>query len=238
MADKPKILILDIETKPALAYVWKLFDETIGLDQLVEPSRIICWAAKWHGKPEVFFRDDRSGSYSMLEPLHRLLNEADAVVTFHGDKFDLPKIMGEFLEVGLPPPPPITSIDLRKTVKKLGLQSNKLAFVVEFFKIGKKIKTDFTLWLGVMKGDLKSWAKMRRYNIRDVRETDKTYRKLRPYIVNHPFLGTGTGANRCSKCGSYSVQSRGTRRTKTMAIDRLYCKKCTGWTDGARRRIT
>lgn len=42
-----KILVLDIETSPHLAYVWGLFKENIPIDRLIEEGRILCWSAKW-----------------------------------------------------------------------------------------------------------------------------------------------------------------------------------------------
>ena len=95
---EPKILVLDVETKPALAYVWKLFDENISLDQLIEPSRIICFAACWVNGDETFFHADwfEGGRQVMLAALYHLMAQADAIVTFNGDKFDLTKIRGEF----------------------------------------------------------------------------------------------------------------------------------------------
>ena len=42
-----KILVLDIETRPALVYAWKGFKENIGVDQIVEPDGILCVGAKW-----------------------------------------------------------------------------------------------------------------------------------------------------------------------------------------------
>ena len=46
-----KTLLIDIETKPHKAYCWGLFDQRIGLNQIVEPGGTLCWAAKWLGDP-------------------------------------------------------------------------------------------------------------------------------------------------------------------------------------------
>lgn len=93
-----KILILDIETKPAVAYVWRTFKENVGYEQVLDPGGMICFAAKWAGEKEVFFSSDWTESRGeMLRKAHALLSEADAVVTYNGDKFDLPKLVGEFV---------------------------------------------------------------------------------------------------------------------------------------------
>lgn len=231
---KPKILLLDIETAPATAYVWKLFDENVGLEQLISPSRMLCWGAKWY-RGEYFAADERGDRVAMLSKLHGLLSEADAVVTFNGDKFDLPKINGEFVASGLRPVPPIPSIDLRRTTKQLGYISGKLQFVSEHLGIGSKIDTGgFELWAKVLAGDERAWGKMLRYNKQDVVLLEKLYARLLPYIKTHPKLHVGR--ERCPACGSVKVQRRGVRRTKAFLIERLNCQGCGGWFDGSRSR--
>lgn len=231
---KPKILLLDIETAPATAYVWKLFDENVGLEQLIAPSRILCWAAKWY-RGEWHVADERGNRLVMLKALHALLSEADAVVTYNGDRFDIPKVNGEFVSAGLNPVPPIPSIDLYRTVKKLGYQSSKLLFVAKYLGIGEKVSTQgFKLWADVMAGGEAAWAKMLRYNKQDVALLEKLYTKLRPYIKSHPALHMHN--ENCPVCGAAKVQRRGNRRTKAFMIERLHCQGCGAWFDGRRSR--
>ena len=234
----PKILALDIETLPATAYVWRLHDEDIPLDRLIEPGRIACAAWGWYGKRGTRFAAEwhRGGRRQMLKQIRAALAEADAVVTFNGDHFDLPRLNGEFVLERIPPAPPITSIDLYKTVRKLGLQSGKLAFVGPYLGIGEKVKHEgFGLWRSVMAGDGRSRARMERYNRGDVRLTLDLYARLRPYITAHPYLST-TGKGSCPACGSKHLQARGNRRTRAMVIQRLHCQACGAWSDGTRRK--
>jgi hypothetical protein len=42
MSRTPRVLTLDIETSPALAYVWGLFDVTVSVSQIMDPSRRCC----------------------------------------------------------------------------------------------------------------------------------------------------------------------------------------------------
>lgn len=235
---QPRILTLDIETSPALAYVWGLWDQNISLDQLVTPSAPICVAAKFLGEPEVyFFSDWGDGHDNMIRGIHALIMEADAVVGYNQDKFDIPKLRGEFLLLGLPPVPPITSIDLLKAVKKLGFQSNKLAFIGPLLKVGGKIKHEgFSLWVKVLAGNASAQKKMERYCKGDVRMTERAYVKLKPYIANHPYLAD-IGSNACGACGSHSLQKRGFRRTKSFSIQRLQCTNCGSWQDGPRKKV-
>lgn len=235
---KPRLLVLDIETKPAIAYVWKLFDVNISLDQLIEPSAPICVAAKFVGESKIyFFSDWTDGHDAMVKGIYDLISQADATITYHGDGFDLPKLRGEFVLAGLTPPPPIASIDVLKTVKKLGFQSNKLAFVGPLIQVGEKVKNaGFSLWSSVMNGDKAAQKQMKEYCIGDVTLLEDVYLLLLPYVVNHPYLGD-VGSGVCGACGSHDFQKRGFRRTKSYLIQRLQCNSCGSWQDGTRKKV-
>jgi hypothetical protein len=237
--NSPRILLLDIETAPATAYVWRLFDENVGLDQLISPGRVICFAAQWLGSAKITFRAEwtTGGKLAMLRRIHQLLEEADAVITYNGDHFDLPKLQGEFLAAGLHPPAPVTSIDLYKAVKKLGYQSGKLQFVAPFLGIGEKVKHEgFRLWRSVEAGDERARVRMERYNKQDTRLLSKLYKKLRPYITSHPYLFE-KGQHKCSACGSKHLQHRGYRRTRAFKFARLQCQACGHWDTGVKVKV-
>lgn len=232
------VLLLDIETAPGTAYVWSLYDDSVPVERVIAPSRMLCWAAKWLGRSGVHFGSEwgSGGADKMLKQLHALMSDADAVITYNGDKFDIPKITGAFVNAGLPPVPPVPSIDLYKTVKQLGYQSSKLAFVAPYLGIGEKVKHEgFSLWSKVLAGDETARKRMERYCCRDTKLLEPLYNKLRPFIRNHPYLGRG-GRTECPACGGIKVQHRGQRRTKAFFIDRLHCQQCGNWSDGARRR--
>jgi hypothetical protein len=233
-----KILILDIETRPAQAYVWRAYGEqNIGVEQIIDPGGIICVGAKFAGEREChLYSEWEHGKKEMLSNIHRMMTEADAVVTYNGDKFDLPKLMGEFLLQGMKPPPPIPSIDVVKTVRKFGFFVNRLAFIGPFLGVGAKIKHEgFDLWVKVMEGSPLAQKKMARYCVQDVRLLEKLYNKIKGFIKNHPHLGKE--ARECGSCGSNHVQSRGYRPTKYFKVQRLQCQACGGWQDGKREKI-
>jgi hypothetical protein len=228
--NEPRLLGLDIETAPAIAYVWGMHDQNIGLDQLVQPSRVLCWSAKWFGEKKILYMDERSGARKMLSTLRDLMEESDGVVTYNGSAFDLQKLDGEFIFHRLPPCPPLTHIDLYKTVRQLGYISGKLAFVGPHLKLLSKEKTGgFALWVGCMNGDKKSWAEMRKYNMRDTEILELLYNSLKPYIKSHPALGSG-----CPVCQGTRLQQRGFRRTTVSKIARLQCQDCGSWSSGKR----
>ncbi len=233
-----KVLLLDIETKPTKVYAWRAWDENTTPEKIIEDGGIICVGAKWLGdKKTELFSDWEHGHMPMLEAIHDMISHCDAVVTFNGDKFDLPKLMGEFAIHGMSPPPPVTSIDVLKAVKKFGLFMNRLAYVGPLMGLGKKMEHEgFALWTKVMAGDTRAENRMARYCIQDVVLLEKLYLRVRPFIRNHPHMGK-VGAHECGACGSVHVQSRGTRRTRAFKIQRLQCQDCGSWQDGVRKKV-
>ena len=237
--NKPKILFIDIEWEPAQAYVWRLWGkQSISPDQLIDEGGMLCFCAKWsHKKEYLFYSKWDDGRNNMAQAALDLLTEADAVVTYNGDKFDIPKLTGEIVLAGLTPPPPPTSIDLIKTVRKFGFIMNRLAYIGPLLGAGKKVKHQgFTLWTDVMNGVAKAERTMKRYCIQDVKLLVDLYKEIKPYIRNHPHLGKEARA--CGCCGSHKVHKRGYRRTKHYLVQRLQCQNCGAWQDGTRRKIT
>lgn len=232
-----KLLYLDIEWKPATAYVWKMWDENITPSQLIDEGGLLCFCAHWEGSNEwLFFSEWEHGKTGMAEAALALLSEADGVVTYNGDRYDLPKLHGEILLAGLSPPPPVTSIDLIKTIKKMGFVMNRLAYIGPLLKVGGKVKHEgFDLWKSVMAGDEKAQRKMKRYCIQDVRLLVNLYKKVKAFVKNHPHLGSTK--HECGACGSSQTQSRGYRRTKHYRIQRIQCNSCGSWSDGTRTKI-
>lgn len=234
---KNKILVCDIEWSPATAYVWKMWDENIAPDQLIDAGGLLCFCAHWIGTKDFLFMSEwKDGKKSMAKELRKLLDEADAVVTYNGNRYDLPKIRGHLLLEGEKPFAPPTSIDLIKTVKGLGFVMNRLAYIAPLLGIGSKMKHEgFRLWRSVLEGDNKARARMEKYCVQDVRVTAKLYTKILPFINNHPHLGNDKGE--CGACGSKHVQLRGFRRSKFFKTQRLQCNECGSWSTGKRIKI-
>jgi DNA polymerase elongation subunit (family B) len=231
----PKILVIDIEWRPTKALVWQAWDQNIGADFIMEHGGLLCVGAKWYGEKKVhLFSDWEHGHEEMVKATHEMLCEADGVVTYNGDKYDLPKLSGEFLLHGLPPPPPATSLDLYKTVRKFGYFMNKLAFIGPFLGLGSKMEHEgINLWKKVDAGDKDAENRMAKYCKQDVRVTEELYTKILPYIRNHPRL-TITEKEQCPACGGKHTQRRGPRYTRCFQIQRLQCTSCGHWFDGAR----
>jgi len=226
-----KILHLDIETAPNKVYVWGLWNQNVGINQIVEPGYTMCWAAKWHGDKTVHFDSlKESGTYDMLMSIWQLLDEADAVVHYNGDKFDIPTLNKEFLLYGIEPPTPSQSIDILRVVKqRFRFPSNKLDYVAQALGLGGKTKhTGMELWKDCMDMQPKAWKLMERYNKQDVKLLEKVYKEVLPWIKNHPnhALYKETNDITCTNCGSEHVHKCGIEHTKTQTYQRYRCTKC------------
>jgi len=224
--------MLDIETAPHKVYAWGLYDQRIALNQIVEPGYTLCYAAKWHGSREMLFDSvQHSKPLAMLKGVHKLLDEADAVCHYNGERFDIPTLEGEFAIHGLNPPSPIKHIDLLKTCRRrFKFASNKLDYVAQRFGLGKKTAhKGMPLWHACMQGDAAAWRIMERYNRQDVRLLEKLHDELRPWIKNYPNVGVFDGRQCCPKCGHTRVQSRGSYVTRDRKYPQFQCRGCFSW---------
>ncbi len=236
---EPKILILDIEWKPTTALVWQAFNiKSIPDEAIVEHGGMLCVGAKWLDDKDVhIFSEWQHGHKEMVENIIKMIEEADALVGFNSDRFDIPKIIGEGFLYGLSPVAPTAQIDLYKAVKKFGYFRSSLGFVSKFLNIGAKLEHEgMALWKKVMSGDKDAQRRMERYCIQDVLLTEKLFLKIRPYIRNLPNLGA-TGAE-CPSCGGTHSHSRGKRSTRHFTIQRLCCQTvgCGHWYDGKKSK--
>jgi len=227
-----KILALDIETLYLTAGVWGVWGVNVGLEQLFDNGKVLCWAAKWIGKRDMFYGEHRDLDF--LQRIHALLDEADAVLTYNGKRFDVPMLNREFLKAGMSPPSPYKQIDLLETMKKqFKFPSNKLQHVSSELGIGSKTKHEgFSLWTKCEAGDPKAWELMERYNKQDVRLLEKLYNKTKAWTVGHPNQNTHGKNGVCPVCGGKHLQSRGTYKTATGIYPRLQCVSCGKWSRG------
>lgn len=225
-----KILTLDIETRPLTSHTWGLWDQNISINQIIDPGGVMCWAAKWYGQNRAKFASDfHDGHQQMVEQIWELCDEADVIVGYNHKKFDMKFLRREWLLAGLPSPTPWQDIDLLNVVRQqFKFPSNKLDYVARELGIGTKVKHEgFDLWTSCMAGDEKAWGRMRRYNIQDVRLTERLLDRLRPHIRNHPNLNMfGPRASACHACGSKDLEDAGEHVTATRAYPRFRCRTC------------
>jgi predicted RNA-binding Zn-ribbon protein involved in translation (DUF1610 family) len=221
--------MVDVETSPNLVHVWGLFNQDVAISKIVAPTEVICFAAKWYKERGVEFHSvHHDGRKAMIKAAHRLFDEADVVLGYNSQGFDTLHLNREFLTAGLKPPSPYKQIDLYLAVKRrFNFPSNKLAYVSKALGLKGKVETGgFDLWLQCMAGNDDAWAKMKRYNIRDVTLLEELYDVLQPWIPSHPSYAAMTGEHICPACGSTDLIKRGYTYTQVSAYVRYVCKRC------------
>lgn len=232
-----KILILDIETSPNTAHVWGLWQNNVSLNQLLESSYVLCWAAKWHGKPKVYYASIYDNTKEeMLEQVHAMMDEADVIVHYNGKKFDIPTLNREFVLNRMAPPSPSKQVDVLEHVKRrFRFPSNKLDYVSNALGVGNKHKHEgHTLWIKCMNMVPAAWATMKKYNVQDIKILEKVYDIVLPWINSHPnrALFSDHPEHSCPSCGSTEVTKQGFSTTMAGRWQRYQCGSCGAWSKG------
>lgn len=227
-----RTLVLDIESRPAEAFVWGLWDVNVGINQVKENHDVLCWSAKWVGEDYIYFSSVfHHGKENMVEALWEMMDEADEVVGFNSRQFDIKHMNAQFFMQGLPPPSPYKSIDLLRTIKgTMRFLSNKLDFISKTLDIGQKTEHEgFPLWVACMEGDKKAWQLMQTYNEQDVLLTEELYHKLIPWITTGINRSALTDDHVCPNCSSHKLQKRGLTRNLQLTYQRWQCQECGTW---------
>jgi predicted PolB exonuclease-like 3'-5' exonuclease len=214
--------------------VWGLFKQNIGISQLLETGRVMCFSAKWLDKDKIIFKSEfHHGHEETISAAHALISEADALLTFNGGSFDVPMLNREFLKYELLPPAPYAHIDLLLVAKRrFRFTSNKMDNIARELKIARKIQhSGHQLWVDCMNGEKKAWGEMKEYNMQDVVVTEEIYKRFLPWIDTHPNIALYTDFDDpvCTNCGSDDLQHRGTQHNKTLSYKRFQCNDCGTW---------
>lgn len=231
------ILIVDIETSPTLAYVWGLWKQNVGLNQIMEDSFIISYACKWLLEKEVhssalttqeaILQDDSR----LLEELWALLNSADVVIAHNASGFDIPKINTRFIYHGLMPTKSYQVIDTLEVCRKnFRFTSNKLDYVTQYLGLsGKTEHQGFEMWTKCIQGNVEALEEMERYNRNDVVILENLFMLLQPWIKNGPNMGLYTyneELKTCPACGSSDVHEDGYYMTQVSKYPEYRCDSC------------
>ena len=242
---QPRILFLDVETAPNLAYVWGRWEQNVI--EVHTHWYMLSFAWKWQGEKRINCRalPDYPGTYlrdrqhdrRLIEALWGLMDMADVVIAHNGDAFDIKKFTARCLFHGLRPPSPSKSIDTLKIARKyFRMDSNKLDHLGAMLKVGRKLpNTGKDLWLGCMNGKASAWRMMKRYNKHDVALLEAVYEKLKPWANNHPDLSVYNNRRglECPSCQSSEIFARGLYYSKVAKYQRWSCRSCGRWFQGA-----
>ncbi len=251
-----KILYYDVETSPIIAPVWGLWENDVYYEHIIIPWHIISAAYAWNDGPVTGIRTSRGlqpdKDKEVVKELYEQVAKADIIIAHNNDKFDQRKLSARALFHNLKPIPPVKTIDTLKVAKKyFKLDSNRLDYIGEHLGLGRKLSTPKGLWLRAIASEIisnphlkkkekeKIWrdqeeaiAEMDAYCQVDVELLRNVYKKMRPFIQNHPnanVIGNAEGVDVCPNCSSEKLQKRGFHFTRTGAKQRYCCRDCGAW---------
>lgn len=229
--NKPKILLLDIESSFLECATWGIFKQHLNTQDILKEWAILCWAAKWLYEPDIIsqrvsvyeaiYRKDAS----IIKGIWKLVEEADIIIAHNAFKFDNRKLKARFIVNDLTPNKPYRIIDTLKVAQKeFAFSSHKLDFLNGLLEISRKKKTSLELWKRcVARNEISSSAEgdivdikysvsdnkvaleeMEDYCRSDITALEELYLELRPWIRSHPPLGlyTDSDGKICPACGA------------------------------------
>lgn len=232
-----KILLVDIETAPLEVYAWGLWDQNIGLNQIIKDISVLSWSAKWYGEKEVMYQDVRGqknlrDDKKILKQLWELLDEADIVLGQNSDRFDIPLLNARFLEHNYPPPSVFRKLDTLKIAKRnFKFTSNKLEYTTGKYCLTKKLShkkfPGFELWKECLAGNLEAFKEMEAYNKTDVTSLEEYYNKLKPWDKTLNFNVYHDDLKTYCSCGSTDfVKLKKFAVTNLGRFELFRCKVC------------
>jgi DNA polymerase elongation subunit (family B) len=215
-------LFWDLETSPNIGLFWEAgYKKNIDYSNIIKERGIICICYKWEDDDNVHYLnwDSKQSDKAMLKKFVEIANTSDEMIAHNGDKFDLAWLRTRCLFHRIPMFPTYKTIDTLKVSRsKFKFNSNRLDYIAQFLGMGKKIKTEFSMWKDIfINKDKKAMEKMIKYCKMDVVLLEKVYKELSVHIEPKTHYGVLFGQDRgsCPECGSDDLHVSKYRTTTT-----------------------
>ena len=236
-----KRLFFDIEMSYVLARLWGTGEQYIRHDNIIDDKKIICVSYKWQYEDEVHtlkWEKNRKGEWcdkKVVKEFIKVLGEADEICAHNGDRFDIREIRTRAIKHRLLMFPKYRSLDtLKKARKYFNFQSNKLDYLGQVFKVGRKLDHEgFRLWIDCKEGSptksKKALQKMVDYCEQDVLLLEDVFNVMMPYIDHNTNYAVLANAPKwaCPECASKKVKLHHTDTTPMGYIKRhMKCNSC------------
>lgn len=247
-----RILILDVERVMPEYRIrsWsRKYDRYLHYDQLVTDARTALVAWSWYDEDEIHAAAewDKGGRNQFLKRVHRVMEQADIIVTHNGANADEPWLLADFTipRKGapgahqfkrLPELPPWKTVDTLKTLRSKrykGIDFKGLDAVCQIVGLpGKTDSYDYRVMDAAVAGDTEAQEQITSYCKGDVAAERFVYDWARPGMANHPHLIVeGKGALLvCNRCGSAETLPNAKRwMANVQSYEMLRCSGCTGY---------
>lgn len=242
----PRVVLFDLETLPDLYQalkVWPQISNFPGRTLKASVSSVICfgWQVLGDETPQVRsawdfpeWQTDRNDDRPLLRFAYDILQDAHAVITHNGVKFDWKFLQTRFAIRNIGFLPKIKHIDTKQMLSRnLSLFSNSLDAAADNFGLSRKLDHEgWELWVRTFDRDPAAQQLMADYCKQDVKVLHELFRKLRPFAAkmpNYNLFVTGGSKNLCPYCGSSRLETAGIEPTKTMTYWRNRCLDCGGY---------
>lgn len=191
-------------------------------------------AYKWHHEVSTYvvkindgkkFKKDFRNDKVIAIKIHELMTEADIIVAHNGDAFDIKHANTLFIKHDLGPIPEKKSIDTLKAARKyFNFAGNDLDNLSKRF--GGRGKDNKPCWFKLTDGDEKEINKAAKYCKNDVKELERIFINIRPYIKRLPHLKMPGGIIECQACRSKRLHKRGMGFDGYKIYARIKCAEC------------
>lgn len=247
----PRILFYDCETTPLQARIWHLGEQVVRHTQLVpgfDSYRIICISYAWNdNKPAktIDWGYQAQDSARVVAEFDKVAKHAEVIIGKNSDRFDVKHVNTQRLLHGLPPFPDWMNYtdDVEKQLRKYFVfPSFSLDYVSKEFGLGGKIKMAFQDWVDIVqKSNRASFAKMLKYNRKDVEDTRALWNKLKPYIKPKANVASlyamAENPSTCPACKSSTLTKRGYTYSTSQRRQRFQCSVCRTFSCGQAESI-
>lgn len=236
--NKPKILYYDIETTPMRVWTFRLGKQHVNHKQIVDGDKvdIICITYCWDKGPamELNWNYNKQDSSKMIKAFDKIVKEADITIGQNSDNFDVKHINTQRLLHKLPPFPEwadCTDDTLKQLRRHFKFPSSSLDYISSVLGFGGKVKMCMQDWIDIVeknKNGLKSFNKMIKYGKKDVVDTRKVFKVLKPYIKPKFNMATFTQTFCCTNCGSKDIRKKRISIAGKTRYQNFYCNSHRG----------
>lgn len=248
---KPKILFVDIETAPLLAYTWNVGKTHLSPENIAKERQVICICYKFSdsnivhslsfniGMYDLGRRDDNADK-EMLKKFTAIAKKADLVVAHNGVRFDFAILTSRLVKHKIKPLDIKLVDDSYLQSKRIGFSSRKLGYLGAYLDIGQKhdYGQNYRMWVRICRGSRADLRKMITYCKQDVTLLEKVYQRLLPYVKSSYNYTVEAEDFVCSGCGSHNLIKNGIRKRLSGVKQRFLCTKCGKSTEFTEKNLT
>jgi hypothetical protein len=237
----PRIVTIDLERVPGRTAERDIWDPRDAKrwnywppEEWVSLPRTVCFTAKTMGKrPEFVAEWQRPDPHWIARRSWEIVDAADLVVTYNGNRADLAWLRTAWLDAGLPEPRPFKSVDLFKLQARWALERRSLAYLLERLSMASKEgHYNAAEARAACAGNRAAQKALRGYNMTDVEITEALYLRVRhllPTVNLGAFYADAEDVNRCPYCGAEgTLKASGWYTASVQSYGLLTCDSCGG----------